>query len=463
MGFGVFRTYGGVETFVGELWIVKTTAYFTLREEERNRFVEEAKRMALNLSGIKKIRHALEWLATDVSFTGKWIEGITTHLWQAAWYIALFGEPESIGGRTNVTKKGNKPDVQMRWRRERLDRIIAAEGEELKPLLGRTVKSWRELVDAIDWHWVLERVEELIAKLKPWIGPEKMSDAEREELVRRMLDELKLLAQFAEVREGMDDSKWREERAKRLAKAVEALSGGRIAGDHADTLAKLIIRYAESRAEAVKKRIENLAGEIGVSREEVWGIVNRISSGDDPYVYCLAKDCAGDRIVREFVAPALELIMLEKALDMMSKSKDEELKERIRKETLLWFGEMYATAIAGDGSVRRRSVELAIGGELGGGATLLRLATLHLINQLLPNELKFGMRVYVKSGVYRIAAYGENAARFMRLLADSAPLAGGGRLSPKFKIRGGDPSKGGEAGGGSHTDGGLAEVHRAEI
>ncbi|MDT7874872.1 MAG: PaRep2b protein, partial [Pyrobaculum sp.] len=161
--------------------------------------------------------------------------------------------------------------------------------------------------------------------------------------------------------------------------------------------------------------------------------VNRISSGDDPYVYCLAKDCAGDRIVRKFVAPALELIVLEKALDMMSKSKDEELKERIRKETLLWFGEMYATAIAGDGSVRRRSVELAIGGELGGGATLLRLAPLHLINQLLPNELKFGMRVYVKSGVYRIDAYGENAARFMRLLADSAPLAGGGHLSPKFK------------------------------
>ena len=433
MGFGVFRTYGGVETFVGELWIVKTTAYFTLSEEERNRFVEEAKRMALNLSGIKKIRHALEWLATDVSFTGKWIEGITAHLWQAAWYIALFGEPESIGGRTNVTKKGNKPNVQMWWRREVLDRIIAAEGEELKSLLGRVVKSWRELVDAIDWRWVLERVEQLVDELKPWIGPKKMDDAEREELVRRMLGELALIAHFAEARRGMDDGRWREERAKGLAKTVEVLSGGRISGEYADRLAKLIIRYAESRAEAVKKRIENLAGEVGVSREEVWGIVNRISSGDDPYVYCLAKDCAGDRIVRKFVAPALELIVLEKALDMMSKSKDEELKERIRKETLLWFGEMYATAIAGDGSVRRRSVELAIGGELGGGATLLRLAPLHLINQLLPNELKFGMRVYVKSGVYRIDAYGENAARFMRLLADSAPLAGGGHLSPKFK------------------------------
>jgi len=32
-------------------------------------------------------------------------------------------------------------------------------------------------------------------------------------------------------------------------------------------------------------------------------------------VYCLARDCAGDRIVRKFVAPALELIMLDKALN----------------------------------------------------------------------------------------------------------------------------------------------------
>jgi len=447
MGFGVFRTYGGVEAFVGELWIVKTTAYFTLSEEERNRFVEEAKRMALNLSGIKKIRHALEWLATDVSFTGKWIEGITVHLWQAAWYIALFGKPESVSGRTNVTKEDVKPNVKMRWHRERLDDIIAKEGDELKPLLGPVskqgdgsreaegpaVNSWRELVDAIDWRWVLERVEELIAELKPWIGPKKMDDAEREELVRRMLDELKLLAQFAEARGGMDDGRWREERAKGLAKAVEALSGWRIAGEYADRLAKLIIRYAEGYKKEAEERIENLVRDVGVSREEVWGVVERVLSGDDPYVYCLAKDCAGDRIVRKFIAPALELIMLEKALDMMSKSKDEELKERIRKETLLWFGEMYATAIAGDGSVGRRRVELAIGGELGGGATLLRLATLHLINQLLPNELKFSMRLYVKSGVYRIDAYGENAARFKRLLADSAPLAGGGHLSPKFK------------------------------
>jgi hypothetical protein len=55
-------------------------------------------------------------------------------------------------------------------------------------------------------------------ELKPWIGPEKMSDAEREGLARRMLGELALLVHFAEARRGMDDGRWREERAKRLAR-----------------------------------------------------------------------------------------------------------------------------------------------------------------------------------------------------------------------------------------------------
>jgi hypothetical protein len=126
----------------------------------------------------------------------------------------------------------------MRWRRERLDDIIAEEGEELKSLLGRAVRSWRELVDAIDWSWVLKKVEELADVLKPWIGPEKASDAERERLVGRMLGELALLVHFAEARRGKDDDKWRAERAKRLAEAVEALSGGRIRGEYAEELAK---------------------------------------------------------------------------------------------------------------------------------------------------------------------------------------------------------------------------------
>jgi hypothetical protein len=103
-----------------------------------------------------------------------------------------------------------------------------------------------------------------------------------------------------------------------------------------------------------------------------------------------------------------------------------------REEALLIFGEMYATAVAGDGTVESKRVELAVGGELGGGAALLRLATLHLLNQLLPDELKFNTWVYVDKGVYNIAAYGENAARFMRLLAVSAPSAGGKYLSEKF-------------------------------
>jgi hypothetical protein len=43
-----------------------------------------------------------------------------------------------------------------------------------------------------------------------------------------------------------------------------------------------------------------------------------------------------------------------------------------------------------------------------------------------------GVRVYVEEGAYHIAAYGENAAKLTRLLAVTAPSAGGGYLSEKF-------------------------------
>jgi hypothetical protein len=76
---------------------------------------------------------------------------------------------------------------------------------------------------------------------------------------------------------------------------------------------------------------------------------------------------------------------------------------------------------------------LAVGGELGGGAVLLRLATLHLLNRLLPDELKFNVRIYVVRGrYYYIAASGENAVGLMRFLAVTAPSAGGEYLSDKF-------------------------------
>jgi hypothetical protein len=78
-------------------------------------------------------------------------------------------------------------------------------------------------------------------------------------------------------------------------------------------------------------------------------------------------------------------------------------------------------------------VTLTVGGELGGGAALLRLATLHLLNQLLPKESAFNVRIYMSEGrYYRITAYGEDAARLKRLLAVSAPSAGGEYLSDKF-------------------------------
>jgi hypothetical protein len=280
--------------------------------EELRRFVEEARRTAPDLSGVKKIWQTLEWLNTDVSFAGRQVVGGTARLWQLRWYIALFGEGRTSGGGASFTEEGIKLIATMLWSRERLDRIIAEEGEELKPLLGPiskqgggsresegpAVKSWRELVDAIDWSWVLERVRELADALKPWIGREGASDAEREGLVRRMLGELALLVRFVEARRGMDDSRWREERSKRLAKAVEALSGGRIASDDAKELAKLIISYAERRDERTKKRIDKLAEElVGVSKEEVWSVVERVLSGEEPYVYCLVRDCTDDRIV----------------------------------------------------------------------------------------------------------------------------------------------------------------------
>jgi hypothetical protein len=145
--------------------------------------------------------------------------------------------------------------------------------------------------------------------------------------------------------------------------------------------------------------------------------------GEDPYAYCLVRDCARDEVIRKFVEPALELIMLDKALKG----------EFDREEALLRFGEMYATASARDGHVGRRLVELTVGGELSGGAVLLRLATLHLLNQLLPDELKFDIRTHVKEGsYYNIAASDENAVGLRRLLAVTAPSTGGEYLSEKF-------------------------------
>jgi hypothetical protein len=416
-GFQVFRTFGGVEAPVGELWIGRV-AYFNVSKEWLSHVVEEAKRAAPDLSGLDKAPQYLEWRATDVSTSRGQIAASTARPWQLRWYFSLLGEPKSFSGRGDVTKEGIKSNIITYWPREREDQILR-ESRWLKSLLGRRVESWRELIDAIDWSWVLERVEELTDGLKSWIGPEGMSDAEREELVRRMLGELALLVHFAEARGGKSDDEWREERIKRLVRAVEVMSGEKIRDEHADRLARLIIYYAEGYKKKAEKRIKSLAREIGISWEEVRGIVDFVLSN----MYCLVRDCARDEVVRKFVAPALELIMLDKALRS----------EFDREEALRIFGEMYATALAGDGSVRRRKVNLIVGGELGGGAALLRLAALHLLNKLLPDELKFNARIYVERGrYYNITATSENAAKFMRLLAVSAPSAGGEYLSPKF-------------------------------
>jgi hypothetical protein len=344
------------------------------------RFVEEAKRTAPDLSGLDKAPQYLEWRATDVSTTGRQIVGRTVHPWQLRWYIALLGEPKSFSGRADVTKEGIKLAVTARWPREREDQILR-ESKWLESLLGRRVESWRQLVDAIDWSWVLKKVEELVDELKPWIGPESVERRGEGETREEDAGRAWLLVHFAEARRGMDDSKWREERVKRLAKAVEALSGGKIVGDDAERLAKLIIRYAEKREKRTKKRIESLAEEVGVSWEEVWGVVDFVLSD----MYCLARDCARDEVVRKFVAPALELIMLDKAL--RGDSTERRRCSSSARCTQLRCGRRH---------VGPDKVELTVGGELGGGAALLRLATLHLLNQLQLNELKFGIRTYVK-------------------------------------------------------------------
>jgi len=125
-----------------------------------------------------------------------------------------------------------------------------------------------------------------------------------------MLGEPALLVHFAEARRGKNDGTWREERAARLAKAVEALSGGRITGEYAERLANAIIYYAEGCKKETGKRIKDLAGKVRISMEELRGIVEFVLSD----MYCLARDCARDAVVRKFVEPALELVMLDKAL-----------------------------------------------------------------------------------------------------------------------------------------------------
>ncbi len=79
-GFDVFRTYGGVETHIDVLKIGRVTRS-KAGEEERRRFVEEARRTAPDLSGVKKIWQTLEWLSTDVSFAGRQVVGGTVRLW----------------------------------------------------------------------------------------------------------------------------------------------------------------------------------------------------------------------------------------------------------------------------------------------------------------------------------------------------------------------------------------------
>ena len=73
-----------------------------------------------------------------------------------------------------------------------------------------------------------------------------------------------------------------------------------------------INELAEKLASVFKEDVERVKG-------EVWGVVEFVLSD----MYCLARDCARDEVVRKFVAPALELIMLDKALNDSNESNRE--------------------------------------------------------------------------------------------------------------------------------------------
>jgi hypothetical protein len=371
--------------------------------------------------------------------------------------------------------------------REENDRIVA-ESKWVRSLLGHPVKSWRELVDAIDWSWVLGRAKELADAVRPWIvGHEEADEVERIKLLEKMLEELALFVRFIKARKGLDDGRWREERARRLAKAVETLSSGKITGKYADEFAELIIESAErcsgefteeelalridcpeEYGRRLKERLDKLARKLaGSFKEDVkeimkefwiigvglsdrdgvervkrwfWDILKIVPDATDVWeiiavlddAYCLAKDCAKDDVAKRFIAPALKLIMLDKALRG----------KYPKNEALLYSREVIGAAIKD--SMGPDEVALTIGGELGGGAAFLNLAALRLLNELLPNEMKFKVQLYAYRGVYyvtseilpnevriylkpypkkgtyyRIIATGEDAARFMRLLVGS--------------------------------------------
>jgi hypothetical protein len=120
-GFQMFRTFGGIEAPVGELWIGKSTARFKVSEEELRRLVEEARRTALDLSGFDKAPQYLAWRATDVTTVGRQIVGTTVHSWQLRWYFSLLGGPSRSAVRPTSRRRAlNPPSLRIGLARGRI-------------------------------------------------------------------------------------------------------------------------------------------------------------------------------------------------------------------------------------------------------------------------------------------------------------------------------------------------------
>jgi hypothetical protein len=140
--------------------------------------------------------YMLGWVDSDVAISGGRLEMSTSHLWQLAETHALFGWPDIVVFRVNLTLEGPKPQFYAYTSLEKLDETImrSAEGGWLR-LLGAEagledlmhVKSWEGLKQwvAKNWGIVVNTAESQLRKvlneeeLKRLLAPEGGDVAKR--------------------------------------------------------------------------------------------------------------------------------------------------------------------------------------------------------------------------------------------------------------------------------------------
>ncbi len=399
-----------------ELKTSKDKATFTLtgalRDRQLNKFLEEATRYKSEPPSAEwLLEEALGLMATDASLERGRIKATTNKPRQFAWYVRVFGEPEDVRlSRANITDEEISLDVEGVWPDKRLDNIIA-KSKVVKMLFG-DVETWRDLVNAIDWDWVVRTVEELRGELmKPSVevrvAGKKSKDKKTlrpvvdAELFEKAFSSLKLYADFMKARR----ISW--------AKAVEVLSGGRIQGKYAEWLAAMVEEYAEGRL--TKKEMESAVSQL--ARQVV--VDGKLA---EFIVDVLAKEVLF-RITRKFAASVYMLKLAEAAEQGMIS----------REEALHRIGRTYAAMIAGDGSIKLPSeIYLAVGGVFSDAVALLVAAALYKAGRLAPEKFKPYIYKVKETEKYHIKVSGNHGRALGRLLATAAPSVGGEYLLEKF-------------------------------